>query len=949
LQRIGEQFHVPALADSRYRTAVNGHITAEGSGTTLAEMTLTANGTLSESSMLGGTIPQLDFSADVAHDTAHLTLNGSFADVDPAAATGKPAMKGHLAGTLDGKVTLSDVSNGVTPDSVEGDARLTLQPSAIGGLALTRASVDATYRDAIGDIRTLDVAGQDLNVRASGTVALNDTGQSNLKVHADSPNLETLGNLLDWPVSGIGAIDATLTGNRRELKASGNLVGDGLKYEENGALTVSSTFNAVAPELQLVDATVVADTHATFVSVAGQEINELDAKTTYKQKQLDFDATAKQPQRSLSGGGALLLHPDHQEIHLQRLGLQAQGRSWQLAPDSQATVNYGHDAIAVRDLTLVSGNQRIAAEGTFGQPGDALKVTLTDVDLASVDAMLLRPPQLSGTLTASGTVTGATSAPDVSAEFRIEHGGFQQYRYDSFGGTVKYAGPGVTLDTKLQQNATTYLTARGYLPIALFKASGTGTGTTVPSGPVENGDRLDFHIDSTPIDLGLVQGFIPQLTSVTGTVQAKIDVTGSAADPRPTGVVTVDKAAFTVATTGVAYANLQGKIDLQSDKVHIDNIYVLDNHHSALSVTGDLAIREREVGGVELFVTASDFKVVDNKLGNVRVNTNLEIAGELRAPRIEGDFGVSTGVVNLDEIVALASGSAYSTKQAEYVTPPNEVAAEPPSPSPVEALRMDVRVTVPEDLVVKASELRTPGAPVSLGAINITLGGDLRATKEPGRQIVLVGAVNTVRGTYDFQGRRFEILRDGTVRFAGEPLDEMNPLLDVRTRRLIQGVEARVNVRGTVKQPEIVLSSTPPLEEADILSLIVFNQPINSLGEGQQVSLAQRAQQLATGTLAGALSTSIENALGVDMFEISTAPDSGAAASVTIGEQVGKDLYVKVEQGIGGSNDTNFILEYELTRWLRLRTNMLQGSSTQQQQFQRAQGSGADLLFFFSY
>ena len=58
-------------------------------------------------------------------------------------------------------------------------------------------------------------------------------------------------------------------------------------------------------------------------------------------------------------------------------------------------------------------------------------------------------------------------------------------------------------------------------------------------------------------------------------------------------------------------------------------------------------------------------------------------------------------------------------------------------------------------------------------------------------------------------------------------------------------------MRGTLKQPEIVLSSTPPLEQADILSLIVFNQPINQLGEGQQISLAQRAQQMATGALAG--------------------------------------------------------------------------------------------------
>jgi len=262
---------------------------------------------------------------------------------------------------------------------------------------------------------------------------------------------------------------------------------------------------------------------------------------------------------------------------------------------------------------------------------------------------------------------------------------------------------------------------------------------------------------------------------------------------------------------------------------------------------------------------------------------------------------------------------------------------------------MDVRVTVPEDLVVKASELRTPGAPVSLGAINVTLGGDLRATKAAGRPLVLVGTVSTVRGTYDFQGRRFEILRDGTIRFAGDALNDMDPLLDIRTRRLIQGVEARVNVRGTLRQPDIVLTSTPPLEQADILSLIVFNQPINSLGEGQQVSLAQRAQQLATGTLASALSSSIENALGVDTFEISTAPESGANASVTVGQQVGQNLYVKVEQGIGGYNDTNFIFEYELTRWLRLRTNVLQGSATQQVQFQRVQGSGADLLFFFSY
>ena len=224
--------------------------------------------------------------------------------------------------------------------------------------------------------------------------------------------------------------------------------------------------------------------------------------------------------------------------------------------------------------------------------------------------------------------------------------------------------------------------------------------------------------------------------------------------------------------------------------------------------------------------------------------------------------------------------------------------------------RSTCSLTVPNDLVVKASSLQAPGAPIGLGALNLTLGGDIRAQKDPGGRLRLVGTVNTIRGNYDFQGRRFEILRDGTVQFVGA--EELNPLLDLRTRRLIQGVEARVNVRGTLKQPEIELSSTPPLEQADILSLIVFNRPVNQLGEGEQISLAQRAQGMAAGAIAGQLAQSLGHALNLDTFEIQVAPETGDAAQIVIGQQVGQNMYVKVEQGIGELGTTNFIFEYEL-------------------------------------
>ena len=312
-------------------------------------------------------------------------------------------------------------------------------------------------------------------------------------------------------------------------------------------------------------------------------------------------------------------------------------------------------------------------------------------------------------------------------------------------------------------------------------------------------DRVDLHIDSSPIDVGIVQGFTTALTDVTGVMQAKIDIVGTAGDPHPTGAVTIQNAAFTVAASGVGYTKLDGRIDLQSDRIHTDGITVLDNHGQPLSITGDLAVHELQVGGVNLALKATDFKVIDNAMGNVRVNANLHIAGELAAARIDGDLGVTTGVINVDPILAAIGDSAYSTKPTDIGAGDSPDAnPAPPAPSMFDTMQLDVHVTVPNDLVVRGQDLQPAGSPIGLGKLNLTLGGDVWADKAPYDRLRLTGTINTVRGTYDFQGRRFDILRDGTVRFTG--LDELDPILDIKTQRIIQAVTANVNIRGTAEQ-----------------------------------------------------------------------------------------------------------------------------------------------------
>src|SRR4051812_10920091 len=139
LQQIGDQFRVPALANQRYKSRINGHVAASGRGTDPQSMDVTANGTLTDTSILGGTIPQLAFDASLSADTAHVKADGRFSGFDPAVASGKQELKGNVAGAINIDATVEHVSQGVTLEGVQADAKATLDASTIGGLELTRA------------------------------------------------------------------------------------------------------------------------------------------------------------------------------------------------------------------------------------------------------------------------------------------------------------------------------------------------------------------------------------------------------------------------------------------------------------------------------------------------------------------------------------------------------------------------------------------------------------------------------------------------------------------------------------------------------------------------------------------------------------------------------------------------------------------------------------------
>jgi translocation and assembly module TamB len=439
------------------------------------------------------------------------------------------------------------------------------------------------------------------------------------------------------------------------------------------------------------------------------------------------------------------------------------------------------------------------------------------------------------------------------------------------------------------------------------------------------------------------------VTKLAGQFSADVRVRGTLESPRLDGIVETTNGGFSVVATGVTYTNAIARLLLEGDRVLVDRFELSDDASDRLVVIGELGIERRSIREMNLQISSSQFKVLDNEFGDMQVDSDVRVSGDVAKPVVTGEIVTRPARLEVDQILEQLSRSAYSTEATvatESNTDDGSQSKDNPNVGLYDTATIDVRLQLPDDLVLRGRDMHASFSRIGLGDMNITVGGELRIRKPPAGQPDLVGTVSVVRGFYDFQGRRFEVLRDSQIRFQGAtPID---PALQVDAQRVISGVTALVNIRGTARQPQVRLSSQPPLDEADVLSLIVFNQPINQLGEGERLNLAERAGGLAVGYLATPLANSIARALDLDIFEIRAAGGESGQPSISVGQQFGSRLFVSFRQEFGSEDFSELSLEYRINELLRLVSTVTQGSQ-RSHRTQRIDTTGLDLIYTISY
>ncbi len=194
------------------------------------------------------------------------------------------------------------------------------------------------------------------------------------------------------------------------------------------------------------------------------------------------------------------------------------------------------------------------------------------------------------------------------------------------------------------------------------------------------------------------------------------------------------------------------------------------------------------------------------------------------------------------------------------------------------------------------------------GLTKIETAGDLRVRKEQGAEgAALTGPISLLRGSYDAYGRDFRI-DTGDIIFTGGA--EINPRLNIRAQYRAADYDIGLLVLGTAQRPELNFTSSPPLSQQEILSVLVTGRPSGTLGTGSASATGEIAADVASTYLTKTLRSSGLN-LGLDVVRVTPTP---TGTMWTVGRYVGPDLFVSYGQNPKDSASSVVNAEYFLTR-----------------------------------
>jgi translocation and assembly module TamB len=572
--------------------------------------------------------------------------------------------------------------------------------------------------------------------------------------------------------------------------------------------------------------------------------------------------------------------------------------------DLQATAT----GLAARGRATIQGDEALRIEASLGTPLERLdrarlrsapvKVDATVPRIAIARAGLQVP--LTGTIEGHLTVEGTPGAPRIALDLAGVEVAVEGRPLGDPKVTGRWAAGRGRFEATLAAATGGAVVAKAGVD-ALLSIDTTGESLLAASAHVE--------LDARGLDLGFLPAVLPgTVRAASGKLEAQVRATGPLRRLAPRGSVRLDGGRVAVTEYG-EWTAIAIDATMTDDAVELRRLEGRRGR-GRIEARGALRGMASGSGALEGRIEAEDLTVTRAGMDLATLDLGLDASGSWRPGALDVTFRLPKGTVKLPRRTPRTLQSLERRPDIVIGKLPEKPRPRAGVPAPGSAsgsgkpFALTARLVSPGRLFVTSDSPR----------IQIELKGDVTYELQGSAEFAS-GTVEVVRGNVEpIGGRNFEVQR-GKVTFTGGP--PKAAMLDVEAIHRNPAATVTVAIAGPLSDPEIRLTSVPPMDEGQIALLIATGRTDLKAGSsGVSTVSGEEAGRAAL----GAVATQVFKDVIADKLPLDTVGiDSGSFRAGTYFTE--KNIYVGYTRQFEaqlekGENQNEVRLEVPLSqRW----------------------------------
>jgi autotransporter translocation and assembly factor TamB len=563
--------------------------------------------------------------------------------------------------------------------------------------------------------------------------------------------------------------------------------------------------------------------------------------------------------------------------------------------------------LRINELKLKQSKGEFIGNGwiDFDQNNKNLKISISanNIDLGQLSHLFKVEEEIKGLVNFKAEIEGDIDLPTISFGAQVEKAEFSDFYFDRLSVEALYNQDILEVKQFILDKDGHQIKGNGKIP---YKFSFMNEDEIAPS--LAN-LPLDFNLTLQNTDLSFMKIFFKKdLKQVQGLTNADLKLSGTLNHPILNGSVTLTKGEVEFYELPSKISDLSILLQLEDNLVKIEDMnFQIDQYK--IYTSGEFALNNLQPQDLDINIwNNKEEEILYQDIFKAQVALNAKVTGSFTSPHIKGSLTLSKGELNWKE-----NDQETSSHLSEFLSKLINIKGD-----------IDLQVKVADDFTAKTKDF------------NMKLAGDLKVQGTLSAP-KLNGELEIKQGYINFLDKKFRISR-GKAIFSNSSGKDI--ILDIEAKTEIDSIDVFLSLSGILAQPMIVLSSSPPLSESEIISLLMFNKNYAGLTEGEMGTILKEeminliAQGLSIRFL-NQIENEVANSLGLDEFKIETIfkQDQGSSTALLpgfaleslalkIGKYFSENFYLTYSVPLNEIGKGNLELEYKIKDDLTLNTQM---------------------------